>query len=294
MYSPAEETTSSVRYHRQKNHISDSQRAWRQSALIDIERSYRALADDPKYKHFVSIPARILRCVDYFGLECDRTETTARLRSYYLFIGVVDNAIDSGNVDTGELVLGYLSAQNSLPEEEIVSSSLRLVTEILKRHISDASYSTMMVGFRNLYREVVSERKAESIETYIEHRQAVGRLTAELSYELICPLLKGASSTLGEFMNQVGEVGCLVDSLIDLDADRRLGLLGFQPTILDRGKLISCTLRSGLSVWLGHPGLSGLFVQAVVDSVRDRFRGKQVKVERYLVADRKDEAVSVA
>jgi len=26
-------------------------------------------------------------------------------------------------------------------------------------------------------------------------------------------------------MKQVGEVGCLVDSLIDLNADRRLGLL---------------------------------------------------------------------
>jgi len=294
MYSPAEETTGSTRYRRQQYQIIDSQSACRQSALINIERSYQALANDPKYKHFVSIPARILRCIDYFGVDCDRTETKARLHSYYLFIGVVDNAIDSGNVDSGERILQYLSARNPLLEEEVVSSSLQLVTGILKGHIGAASYSSMMGGFRDLYREVISERQAESIETYIQHRRAVGRLTAELSYKLIRPLLKHESSRLGQFMNEVGEVGCLVDSLIDLDADRRLGLLGFQPTIIARGKLIVCTLRSGLSVLLRHPGLSSLFVQAIVDSVRDRFRGKQVQDAPFIVADRKDEAASVA
>jgi hypothetical protein len=285
-YSPAEETTSPTLDRRRQNQILNSQ--------SNIERSYRALASDPKYKHFVSIPARILRCIDHFGVGCDRTETKARLHSYYLFIGVVDNAIDSDNVDPGERILQYLSEQNSILEEEIVSSSLRLVTEILKRHISAGSYSSMMVGFRDLYREVISEQKAASIETYIEHRQAVGRLTAELSYELIRPLLKGESSRLAQFMNQVGEVGCLVDSLIDLDADRRLGLLGFQPTMIDRGKLLVCTVRSGLNVLLRHPGLSSLFLQAIVDSVRDRSRGKQAQDAPYIVADRKDEAASVA
>jgi hypothetical protein len=207
---------------------------------------------------------------------------------------VVDNAIDSGSVDTGERVLQYLSEENSILEEEIVSSSLRLVTELLKRHISSGCYLSMMVGFQNLYREVISERKAESIGKYIEHREAVGRLTAELSYELIRPLLKGESSRLAQFMNEVGEVGCLVDSLIDLDADRRLGLLGFQPTMIDRGKLTICTLRAGLTVLLRHPGLSRLFLQAIVDSVRDRFRAQQDRDTLYIGSNRKDEAASVA
>ncbi|MFS8086192.1 MAG: hypothetical protein ACMG6H_11235, partial [Acidobacteriota bacterium] len=199
-------------------------------------RAYHDIAHDPKYKHFVRIPARILRCLDYFGVGCDRTEKNARLHSYYLFIGVVDDAVDSGRIDTGERILEYLSERNHFFEEEIVSSSLKLVTQILKDHISAVSYPSMMSGFRDLYHEVISERDAQSLETYIEHRQAVGRLTAQLSYELIRPLLDHQSQSLCRFMTQVGEVGCLVDSLIDLGADRRLGLLGFQPIMNRRGQ----------------------------------------------------------
>ena|GEM_PF-1138296 len=285
IYSPAGELLSSFRHHPQPGQISD--------ALTNIERNYQALAAEPRYKHFVRIPERILRCIDYFGVGCNRAKAKARLHSYYLFIGVVDNAIDSGNVDTGERILQYLSAPGSF-REEILSSSLRLVTEILRGHISAVSSSSMIERFRELYQTVISEREAESIEAYIEHRRAVGRLTATLSYELISPLLERETRSLLRFMNQVGEVGCLVDSVIDLDADRRIGLLRFQPNMIDRARLIVCTLQAGLRVLLRHPGLCGLFLQAITDNVRDRFRGQQTQDLVHIVASRKDEPAIVA
>jgi hypothetical protein len=91
---------------------------------------------------------------------------------------------------------------------------------------------------------------------------------------------------------QVGAIGCLVDSLIDLKADRRLGLLGFKPAIMDYAKLSRSILNEGVRISVKHPGLFGLFVRAIVDNVRDRFRA-----ERDLppfVSDRKDEAAIVA
>lgn len=293
MHAPAEDYFRSVPYHQQQRQESDSRSGGLPNARIDLERGYQALANDPRYTHFVRIPQRILCCLDYFGVAGNRAETRARLHSYYLFIGVVDNAIDSGQVDTGARILECLSSRTPPLGEERAGSSTRLVTEILKAHISAASYSSMMYKFRRLYQEVVSERDARSIYAYIRHRKTVGRLTAELSYLLIRPLLTMDSQRLCRFMKTVGEVGCLVDSIIDLKADRGVGLLGFEPTMMDRGKLIVCTLQAGLRVLLKHPGLSGLFLQAIRDNLRDRFVRDQSPNALHVVADRKDEAASV-
>ena len=95
-------------------------------------------------------------------------------------------------------------------------------------------------------------------------------------------------------MKQVGAIGCLIDSLIDLTSDARLGLLGFKPGLMGYAKLIACILRDGLRVSAKHPGLCGLFVRAIVDNLHDRFRAERSFPQPSFVSERKDEAASVA
>ena len=263
----------------------------------DMPRAYQAIAEDPKYKHFVRIPNRIIQCIDYFGIVCDRLVTRARLRAYYLFIGVVDDAIDSGQIGTGRLVLDYLSTPLPSFDETVRRSRVKLVTEILKGHISAETYPLMVGKLQELYEEVVKERAATSIDSYIEYRKSVGALTAELSYLLVRPALLpegGGHEALCRFMKEVGAIGCLVDSLIDLRADRRLGLLRFKPRIPDYARLVADILRDGLRLSLKHPGLVGLFLQAIGDNVQDRFRAGPRLAEPSRVPDRKAEPASVA
>src|SRR5258708_10418010 len=75
----------------------------------NVRRAYQDLAGDPRYRHFVHIPDRIIQCIDYFGIPCDRTAASNRLHAYYLFIGVVDDAIDSGKIEAGRAILEYLN-----------------------------------------------------------------------------------------------------------------------------------------------------------------------------------------
>src|SRR5260370_14679415 len=95
---------------------------------------------------------------------------------------------------------------------------------------------------------VAAERKAEKITAYIEQRKAVGCLTAELSYVLIRSFLEGNCRDFRSFLERVGAVGCLVDSVIDLREDTRLGLVSFNPTISDFLQLLTSTLREVLHV----------------------------------------------
>jgi hypothetical protein len=260
----------------------------------DVSRAYRNLAGDPKYQHFIRIPDRIIQCIDYFGIACDQASARTRLHAYYLFIGVVDDAIDSGRIDAGRLILDNLSTPAPVFGAAARSSSVSLITEVLKSNISEDAYPLMMNRLRTLYREVVGERGATSIDSYIEHRRFVGSLTAELSHVLIQPDLMGEQEALLQFMKQVGAIGCLVDSLIDLSADRRLGLLGFKPGPMDYAKLIARILRDGLRVSHKHLGLSGLFLLAIVDNLRDRFRADHNVRPHSFVSERKDAPGGVA
>jgi len=258
-----------------------------------VRGAYNDLADDPRYQHFVRIPDRIIRCIDYFGIACDRVVTRARLEAYYLFIGVVDDSIDSGQIETGGVILDYLSTRVPLFDETVRRSRVKLITEVLKYQADEETYPLMLDKLRQLYGEVVKERAATSIESYLGHRRSVGALTAEISYELIRPSLSGEHQMLCRLMKQVGAIGCLVDSLIDLSADRRLGLLEFKPGISDYAKLIANILRDGLRVSLRHPGLVGLFLRAVADNLGDRFRAGPGLPQPSFVSERKAEPASV-
>ena len=240
-----------------------------------LQRLYQAISEDARYGHYVRIPERICRCLDYFKVSSSRRSVAERLRSYYLFIGVVDDAIDSGQPEAGREILKRLDERTPSFEEETGLSCAGLVTEVLKCHISAESYPSMVTKLEELYQAVLSERKSETLEAYVEQRRAVGRLTAELSYVLIRPLLEGERAEVCRFLQKVGEVGCLVDSVIDLRADARQGLLNFNPTFKGHLKLAFELIREGLRLSLKHPGLFGLFLEAVSDDMLDRLRARR-------------------
>lgn len=238
----------------------------------DSLRQYEAIAADRKYTHFSKIPRRIIRCLDHFGVNCDRVVVERRLRAYYLFIGVIDNAIDSGQAQVGQIVLSQFESRQLCFDNSRSISDIALVMERLQSEIPDETYPEVLAALHALNAAVEHERTATSIAEYIEARKCVGRLTAKASFLLIRPLLSIESSHVCRFMERVGEIGCLVDSVIDLNVDRRGGLLNFQNTTRAFLQLLADTVKNGVSLSMEYPQLFGLFLEAVADNVLDRFR----------------------
>lgn len=235
-----------------------------------LSRRFDGVASDPRYRHFVRIPQRILRCLDYFQIECDRTAVARRLRAYYLFIGVLDDAIDSGQLEAGRMALQRFESKQTSADDSINVSDVSVMIEVLKREACDEAYAQMLSILPQLNREVVRERMATSMTAYIEARKSVGRLTAKSSYLVIRPLLNKGNDSVSRFMERVGEIGCLIDSVIDLNADRRIGLLNFHPTPLSFIHLTRAALRASAGLSFEHPRLLGSFLQALADDVMDR------------------------
>ena len=248
-------------------------------AQAPLGNLYQAISEDVRYGHYVRIPERICRCLDYFKVSFCRESVAERLRSYYLFIGVVDDAIDSGEPEVGREILRRLGgAEDPSFDKETGLSCAGLATEVLKRHISPESRASMLSKLEELYEAVLRERTSETLAAYVEQRRAVGRLTAELSYLLIRPLLgTERAAALRRFLEKVGAVGCLVDSVIDLRADARQGLLSFSPTVGEHLRLVFETVREGFALSLRHPRLCALFLEAVSDDVFDRLRARRKK-----------------
>ena len=239
-----------------------------------LSRRFDGVSKDPRYRHFVRIPQRILRCLDYFEIECDRAAVARRLRAYYLFIGVLDDAIDSGQLEAGRIALQRFQSKDTRVESTTLSD-VNVMIEVLKCEACDEAYAQMLDVLHQLNREVVRERTATSMAEYIEARKSVGRLTAKSSYFAIRPLLNDGSDSARLFMERVGEIGCLIDSVIDLNADRRTGLLNFDPTPHNVVQLTGAALRASASLSLEHPRLLGSFLQALADNVMDRFLSRR-------------------
>jgi hypothetical protein len=235
---------------------------------IDSLDRYDRIARDPRYSHFTRIPERIVHCLNYFQLRCDQAAVVRILSSYYIFIAVVDNALDSGDSNTADIVFQHWDLRS---ESLTGLSDVAVATEHLKLQVHHQISREFRDELQVLSETVCQERLTTSIETYLEIRKAVGRLTADLSYVLIRPLFDADEKLLRGFMQEVGAVGCLVDSVIDLSADHRRGLLSFSPTRRDYLKLALTALREGLSIGVRHPRLSGVFLRAVIDNLRDRF-----------------------
>ena len=238
----------------------------------DIGPLYQAISQDSKFGHFVRIPERICRCLDYFKVASQRATVRQRLHAYYLFIGVVDDVIDSSQLEAGREILRQLDRRYPCFNDESRQSSSKLVTEVLKCHIDAELYLEFLSKLEELYCSVVRERNSRTIQNYIEERRVVGRMTAELSYLLIRSLLENEREDLCRFLQQVGEVGCLIDSAIDLRADNRLGLLGFNPRVRDHLRIVAIALQLGVRISLKHPRLFSLFLEAVGDNLLDRLR----------------------
>src|SRR5262245_55157735 len=150
----------------------------------DLWLRYQAIVNNSRYHHFTRIPERIVRFLESFHIEFDRDAVHERLMSHYLFIAVVDDAIDSGEDGVAQTGFDRFSDVAYSLNEISRASDVEIVTEILKSHVDDLNRKPMLRALQRAHREVLRERAATSIRRYISHRRALGRATAKQSYLL--------------------------------------------------------------------------------------------------------------
>ncbi len=232
------------------------------------QQIHSALSFHPCYRHYVRIPHRICKSLDFFAVKYDRKTVHQILESFYLFIGVVDHAMDTISLSIGLDILHQLKEPCSF-QEMLLKVPHKLATELLKNEIRPEIYNHVLNQFSCVCDAVFNERSSNTVSEYIHHRKRIGHLTAEISYSLIEPFLFQDGAKIRKFFCNVGEVGCLIDSLIDLHADYKRGLIGFRPTLSSYIKLLIHTQLKGVPLLIRYPQLMLIFFEAVVDNLRD-------------------------
>lgn len=240
----------------------------------ELWRRYQTIVNNSRYIHFTRIPERIVRFLDSFHIDFDRAAVLERLLSHYLFIAVVDDAIDSGEADVAQTVFDRFNCIACSLNEMSCASDVAIVTEILKSYVEDDNRLPILRSLQRAYREVIRERAATSAGTYVSHRQALGRATARQSYLLIRSALGEPNQNLCRLMEEIGAVGCLVDSIIDIGEDHRSGLLNFELNVVNYATLCFSTAVAGMRVLAKRPSLIFLVAEAVRDNIHDRGRAQ--------------------
>ncbi len=230
------------------------------------------ILSDPKYVHFARIPRRICQCFDHFGASYDRQPVEATLLAYYLFIGVIDDLLDAQPCRTGDQILNMLERTGDDDSFDALPALTAIAVQRFQSRIDRRIRPAVLAQLRQLHHCVLAERDAASIRQYIAAREAVGRLTADISFHLISQHLQTHHDLLRSFLGEVGAVGCLTDSVLDLRQDERDGLLPFTPSLADHGRLVLRAFGSGARALMQHPRLTRVFLAALADNVRDMWR----------------------
>jgi len=74
-----------------------------------------------------------------------------------------------------------------------------------------------------------------------------------------------------EFFQQLGSLGCLVDSIVDIKKDVDDKVLRFEPLIKDRINLYFKTIQRGTIFILKHPGLYKSFLYSLINNIKDKY-----------------------
>jgi hypothetical protein len=226
------------------------------------------ISSHPCFQHYINIPERICSALDFFDSKYNRKTVHEVLKSFYLFIGIVDHSMDTISISVASDVLHQLKQPISYSEATLQVPH-RLATELLKRQIRSETYNLVLARFSDLCDSVINERCSKTISDYIQHRKRIGYLTAEISYLLIMPFLNERDPEILKFFCKVGEVGCLVDSLIDLRSDYKRGLIIFRPNLSSYLKVTIQAAAIGVPLIWRYPKLIHIFYEAVVDNCRD-------------------------
>jgi hypothetical protein len=237
------------------------------SPALSVSESH-AISSHPCYQHYVRIPDRICSSLDFFDHSYDREIVPGILKSFYLFIGIVDHAMDTISISIASDVLQQLKQ----PASFIETVPHKLATELLKSQINPKVYDIVLHRFSQLCEAVFHERCSRTISEYAQQRRNIGSLTAEISYLLIMPFLNEHHSEVRDFFGKVGEVGCLVDSLIDLRSDYKRDLINFRANVFCYLKLLIHAARIGIPLILRYPNLISNFCEAIIDNCCDTER----------------------
>jgi hypothetical protein len=219
----------------------------------------------------VRIPQRICFCLDWFGIQYDHKKVHDILSVYYLFIGVVDRALDTISIDIGARVLQQLRIPYVFPIDSLDTPAIS-ITEYLKTRVAKEIFPEFLLKMELLYDAVCREQDCRCVLDYIRERELIGRLTAEISYILVASDFNREFPEVRKFMIQVGEVGCLIDSLIDLRSDRQNGLIQFRPDIRAHLELLIPTIVKGSQLLFQYPRLIPLFAAGIRDNIKDPSR----------------------
>lgn len=243
------------------------------SPVLRVSESHfqKIISSHPCFRHYINISDRICSSLDFFDNSYNRTTVHEILKSFYLFIGIVDHAMDLISITIASDVLHQLKQPSSFSEETLEVPH-KLSTELLKLNIHPENYNAVLDRFSDLCDAVFNERCSKTISGYIHFRKRIGFLTAEISHLLIEPFLTESNPEILKFFCNVGEAGCLVDSLIDLRSDYRKSLINFMPSFNCYLKVLVHAASIGIPLLWRYPKLFQIFYEAVVDNCRDNKR----------------------
>ena len=227
-----------------------------------------SLVLEDRFAKYRSMCWKISKYIDSFKIEYNKEDVEARVGIFSIWLKVVDDEMEKSDKNVGKDILNRLQDPSPRFDEETKGSPSKFLTEILKKQIKPGIYGAVLTGFYALYTSVVDNDNSTNMDDYISSRRKSGELTANIIYQLIEPDLRGNLNKFKKFLMQLGGVGNLVDSCLDIKKDISNGAFKFIPSALDVAKLYTKTSMEGIKMFIEYPTFSFKFFRSIIKNIK--------------------------
>lgn len=235
------------------------------------QKNISLLLQDEKYAPYLKIADKVPHFLDYFQMDYDKQGVKTSLSLYFLWLKCIDEELDTGDEHIGEQVKQNLLNSQPNITEEIIASTPLLLSEVLKVQTTPATYHHLLENLHELYDSTLSEKTAPSMSQYIYQRKKSGILTAQGAFIMMEPHLLTHNHKFVSFFQQLGALGNIVDSVVDLRNDIHSQTYSFHVTFLDVVQLYTQTSKDAIKVILQHPRLVKQFSKSAVNVLKNSF-----------------------
>jgi len=245
--------------------------SWTEGFSSEIRQRCDAYARSSAVAQYARTPARVCRALELEGVAFAREPAMNRLQAWFLFMVAADDALDRGLLEDGDRLLEQMFQPSQMPDP--LAEIEVVLAEVLKAQTVDCRLPVQS-ALRAVWASVSWEKQASSAKEYVRARRQVGWTCSTMNYVLLRPLLANHPADLCLRWGEIGELGNLIDTLVDYPMDRWRGQIPVPP----RGRLWVRTAREtlGLMTAMGirHPKMVPLFVGALGDNLTDWVRGR--------------------
>ncbi len=225
-----------------------------------------SLISKDEYSPYRGVYKRMNTMLQTFEIPYDQEKVEHKVSIFSVWLKALDNVIESGDIEKASALIDQLHKPADYGQDhnlKIISDPLAFLTEALKHQIEPKTYNQVVTEITLLSSLMQNEKHFDNMHKYIEYRNKVNVLVADIIYHMILPDLRAESEQFIEFSRSAAIFAGLFDTILDIKEDVKDGVFASKPCMKEMAHLYGYAFTEFGRLIVNYPQFIPEYLQGI-------------------------------